>query len=68
MRRTRGVRYLLKDIGRGLIRAVEDDVKLLPFLHLLEQRPRVLISRRKLADFDLDAVSGRGFDELLETY
>lgn len=61
-----GVTHLLEDVSRRLVGAVEDDVKLLPLLHLLEERPRIFASHLQLADLDFDAVSGRSFDQLLQ--
>lgn len=59
-------RYLLEDFCRRLVRAVEYHIELLALLHLLQQRPGILVPRGQLADFDFDVVPGRGFDELLQ--
>lgn len=59
-------RYLLEDFCRRLVRAVEYHIELLALLHLLQQRPGILVPRGQLADFDFNVVSGRGFDELLQ--
>lgn len=48
------------------MRAVEYHIELLALLHLLQQRPGILVPRGQLADFDFDVVPGRGFDELLQ--
>lgn len=58
--------YLLEDFCRRLVRAVEYHIELLALLHFLQKRPGILVPRGQLADFDLDVVSGRGFDELLQ--
>ena len=49
-----------------MVGAVEDDVELLPLLHLLEQWPGVLTALGELTDLNLDAVSRRSFDQLLQ--
>ncbi len=46
--------------------AVEDDVELLGFLHLFEQRFGVLGVGGELPDLQADVVSGRSFNELLQ--
>lgn len=58
--------YLLEDFCRCLVRAIEYHVELLALLHLLQQRPGILVPRGELPDFDLNVISGRGFDELLQ--
>lgn len=58
---------LLEDISRCLVGAVEDDIELLPLLHLFQQRAGVFTSCWQLADLDFNAVSGRSFDQLLQT-
>ena len=58
--------HLFEDIGRGLVGAVKDDIELLPLLHLLEQWPGVLTALGELANLNLDAVSRRSFDQLLQ--
>lgn len=46
--------------------AVEDDVELLSFFHLFEQRFGILGVGGELSDLQADVVSGRSFNELLQ--
>lgn len=58
--------HLLEDSGSHLVVAVEDDVELLPPLHLLQQRLGVLGVGGQLPDLQPDVVPGRGLDQLLQ--
>lgn len=49
-----------------LVTAVEDNVELLGFLHLFEQRFGVLGVCGELSDLQADVVSGWSFNELLQ--
>ncbi len=57
---------LFEDPSRLLVTAVEDDVELLGFLHLFEQRFGILGVGGELPDLQADVVSGRSFNELLQ--
>lgn len=38
--------YLFEDVCSGLVRAVKDDAKLFPLLHLFKKRPGIFTSYR----------------------
>lgn len=59
--------HLLENIYSCLVSAVEDDKKLLPLLHLFQQRTGIFTSCWQLAYLDFDAVPGWSFDQLLQT-